>query len=216
MEPPPVDTAIDDGRTRRRLRTYELAVDAVLDLIQEEHAPPTAQQVAERSGISIRTIFRLTEDIDSLRAAAIARQSARVRSLFVTLPHEGPLDSRIDALVANRSTIFEAVAPVRRIAESVATTSQLVAEQLADNRRLFRSQVRTCFGSELLAVSSQLRAEMLEAADIAASWETWDQLRRVKGLSKPRSEQVVRRLLVGALSTELDCIQSCTGLDTST
>src|ERR1700722_20308308 len=64
---------IADGRTRRRLNSYERAVDALLDLIESGNEAPTAQQIAERSGISVRTVFRLSEDIGSLHVAAVLR-----------------------------------------------------------------------------------------------------------------------------------------------
>jgi IclR helix-turn-helix domain len=62
-----------DGRARRRLHSYERAVDALLDLLEAGNPAPTAQEIAARSGISVRTVFRLTEDIETLHAAAWSR-----------------------------------------------------------------------------------------------------------------------------------------------
>src|SRR6516164_7407689 len=103
-----------DGRTLRRLNSYDRAVGALLDLIQSGIASPTAQQIAEKSGISVRTVFRLTEDIESLHAAGILRQMERTAHLYVTLPKTGPLTTRMRMLVKNRVDVFEAIAPVRR------------------------------------------------------------------------------------------------------
>ena len=81
---PPVD-----GRRARRHRSRDLAVDALLDLLGEGVLRPTAQQVAERSGVSLRSIFRIFDDVESLNAAACARQLSRVRHLFVDVPADG-------------------------------------------------------------------------------------------------------------------------------
>ena len=106
-----------DGRTRRRLNSYERAVDALLDLIESGNEAPTAQQIAERSGISVRTVFRLTEDIESLHAAAVLRQVQRTAHLYVTLPSTGTFETRLHTLVKNRVTVFETIAPIRRVAD---------------------------------------------------------------------------------------------------
>ena len=79
--PAVTDTTVD-GRRARRHRSRDLAVDALLDLLNEGVVRPTAQQVAERSGVSLRSIFRIFDDVESLNAAACARQVTRVRHLF--------------------------------------------------------------------------------------------------------------------------------------
>src|SRR5580692_8984654 len=114
---------IADGRTRRRLNSYERAVDALLDLIESGNEAPTAQQIAERSGISVRTVFRLSEDLESLHAAGVLRQMERTAHLYITLPGTGPLSTRLRMLVKNRVTVFEAIAPVRRVGDRLAASS---------------------------------------------------------------------------------------------
>ncbi len=55
--------------------------------------------------------------------------------------------------------------------------------------------------TNLSRLPAQEREVVLNAMDVACSWETWDQLRRVKGLSPARAEHVVSYLLQGALHT---------------
>jgi AcrR family transcriptional regulator len=188
-----------DGRTRRRARSFDRAVDAVLDLIEDGVPFPTAQQVAERSGVSIRTVFRLTDDVESLQAAAVARQTERMAPLYVALPTGGPLGDRVTALVQNRAVVFEAIAPVRRVAERLALTSPHIAQGLAHHHRFLRSQVASTFALELSRRPTKDRRLVLAAADAASGWETWDQLRRTGGLSRRESERAVRLLLAGVL-----------------
>ena len=191
--------ATADGRTRRRLNSYERAVDALLDLIQAGNDTPTAQQIAERSGISVRTVFRLTEDIESLHAAAVMRQIERTAHLYVTLPSTGTLETRLRTLVKNRVTVFETIAPTRRVGDRLAATSTKIAEGLALHHLMLRTQVAEVFERELKAMPRHRRATALDAADIAAGWETWDQLRRGKGLSVTSSARVMEVLVGGAL-----------------
>ena len=198
MAAPGSDTPTD-GRTRRRLNSYERAVDALLDLIEAGNDAPTAQQIAERSGISVRTVFRLTEDIESLHAAAVMRQIERTAHLYVTLPNTGTFESRLRTLVKNRAKVFEAVAPVRRVGDRLAASSERIAEGVELQRLLLRNQVAEVFERELTALPRQRRATALHAADVAAGWETWDQLRRGKGLSVTSSARVMELLVGGAL-----------------
>jgi AcrR family transcriptional regulator len=184
-----------DGRNLRRAQSHERAVDAVLDLIAAGIPWPTAQQIAEQSGISIRTVFRLTEDVESLLAAAVQRQGERVAPLYVTLPAAGPTESRIRALVKNRASIFEAIAPVRRVGEQLAFRSPHVAKGLDRQHRLLRTQVARLFEPELSSLRGPAATDALNAADVVAGWETWEQLRRLKGLSVAEASRVVRRLL---------------------
>ena len=188
-----------DGRALRRLNSYERAVDALLDLIQSGNPAPTAQQIADKSGISVRTVFRLTEDIESLHAAAVDRQIQRTAHLYVSLRATGGLGPRIRALVENRASVFEAIAPIRRVADRLAGTSPQIAEGLALHHRLLQAQIAELFGQEFSAISRVRRPDALNAADVAAGWETWDTLRRQKGLSLPSSARVVRLLLEGVL-----------------
>jgi AcrR family transcriptional regulator len=198
---PAATLAEADGRTQRRQESRERAVDAVLDLIEAGVPSPTAQQIAEKSGISIRTVFRLTEDVESLLAAAVQRQAERVAPAYVALPTEGSTATRIAALVKNRAHIFETIAPVRRVGEQLAIRSPHVAQGLDWHHRLLRAQVARLFEPELSSRRGATVSDTLNAADVVAGWETWEQLRRLKGLSVPEASRVVRRLL-GAVFTD--------------
>jgi AcrR family transcriptional regulator len=190
---------IADGRKRRRLNSYDRAVDALLDLIESGNETPTAQQIAERSGISVRTVFRLTEDMETLHAAGLHRQMERTAHLYVNLPISGPLTTRMRMLVKNRVTVFEAIAPVRRVGDRLAATSSRIAEGVELHRMLLRTQMAEVFERELKRMPRHKRATALDAIDVAAGWETWDQLRRVKGLSVTSAARVVELLIAGAL-----------------
>lgn len=190
-----------DGRNRRRLNSFERAVDALLDLIESGTPAPTAEEIAERSGISVRTVFRLTEDIESLHAAAVTRQMERTAHLYVMLPSSGPLVARVRALVKNRSAVFEGIARVRRVGVRLMEASPQIAEGLRRHHRMLRAQVELVFSMELATIPRARREVALNALDVACSWETWDQLRRIKGLSVPESARVMRLLVEATVGT---------------
>ena len=160
-----------DGRARRRLDSYERAVDALLDLLEAGNPAPTAQEIAARSGISVRTVFRLTEDIETLHAAAVTRQMERTAHLYQPLA-----------------------------ADRLAAGSARIADGLALHHLVLRTQVAELFETTLASMPPSRRVVALDAADVAAGWETWDLLRRTRGLGPPAAAKVVAPLLQGVLT----------------
>jgi len=188
-----VDDTPVDGRRARRQRSRDLAVDAMLDLIDEGVLRPTAQQVADRSGVSLRSIFRIFEDVQSLHEAATARQASRVGHLFVPIVAVGDLEQRAAATAAALARLYEAVGPIRRAALRLAPESEVFAERLRQARRWLRDELDRVFQPELERVDLPTRSAALEAL---CSFEAWDQLRRGQELAEPDATAVVRTTIV--------------------
>jgi AcrR family transcriptional regulator len=175
-------------------------VEAILDLLCEGVQHPTADAIAERSGVSVRSVFRHFDDLESLHAAAVDRHSERIRDLFVPPPSGGALDSRIDALASRRSRLFEAMTPVRRVGERLRGRSAVIDERLAFARELLRDQVATLFEPELQTETGTTRRELLDAIEAATSWSNWNLLRTEQGCSVSRARAVMTRTLTALLT----------------
>ena len=78
------DPAADeaDGRRRRSAQSREAIVSAMFDLIGEGDQRPSAQRVADRAGVGIRTVFRHFDEMDRLYAEMNARLRAMIRPLL--------------------------------------------------------------------------------------------------------------------------------------
>ena len=59
-----------DGRRLRSERSQTAIIEAALTLMEEGTLVPTAQQIADRAGVGIRSFFRHFADMDSLFLAA--------------------------------------------------------------------------------------------------------------------------------------------------
>src|SRR5665213_888534 len=102
-----------DGRRLRRSRNREAVVDALLALYSEGNLDPSAADVAERSGLSPRSLFRYFTDVDDLARAAIARQYALLMPLAViALDLDAPLEVRAKSLAERRVNVFETAGKV--------------------------------------------------------------------------------------------------------
>ena len=55
-----------DGRILRSVKSQKLIVEACIKLFKEGNFVPTAQLVANESGVGIRTVFRLFDDMENL------------------------------------------------------------------------------------------------------------------------------------------------------
>src|SRR5688572_2843087 len=187
-----------DGRRARRTRSRDRAVDALLDLLGEGVLRPTAQQVAERSGVSLRSIFRIFDDVETLNTAASARQLSRVRHLFIDVMPTGTLPDRVSEVVAINGRLYESIAPIRRAALRSAPESPALQEQLARARAWVRGEVERVFAPELADASRDTAA----ALELALSFEAWDQLRATQGIGPTRAAATVNRIVTSLLTAD--------------
>ncbi len=178
------------------MRNRQLVVNTMLDLYLEGNLRPGAQEVAERCGLSRRSVFRYFEDLDDLRREAIGQQFARVQHLL-PLPGvgQGPLAGRIDQIAAQRVRLYEALAPVARVARLSAPFQPLIHQRLDDNRRFFAWQVELQFAPELKAARKRERAELLAATDAVCSFEFFEHLSAGRGMTPIEIRRVLGRSL---------------------
>jgi len=184
-----------DGRAARAQRTRDAVVDAILALIEQGDLRPTAQRVAERAGVALRTVFQHFEELDALHAAAADRQVQRVFALARPVPRGGPLAPRLDAFVAQRARLLEAISPVRRSALLLEPWAPEIHARLRAVRALGRREVQRVFEPEITARPPAERRELLEAMTVAASWSAWEALRAHQGLSPAQARRVIARTL---------------------
>jgi AcrR family transcriptional regulator len=192
-----------DGRRAWRDRNRNAVVDALLDLYSEGNLRPGAQEVADRSGVSRRSVFRYFEDLDELARVAIERQSARVGHMAILdRPGEGSLEERIDAIVALRVRLYSATAPIGRVMRLRAPFERLLGDELKRTRYLFSRQMQRQFRRELDALSPDRRTQVLGAMDALCSFESFDLLREANGLNDEQVAGVLKHALTVLLGAE--------------
>lgn len=187
-----------DGRHQRSARTREAVVEAWLAIMRETGAQPSAQSVAERAQVSLRTVFRLFEDVDTLFASAVAYQVRRVGRLFAPMDASGSAAARIEALAERRAELFEEIAPVRRLALS-RHGHPTIGTWLQRSHDELRAQLLVVFTAELDELPEEKRRVVVEAIDAATGWPAWDALRREQGLDVGASVAVVVHTLTRLL-----------------
>lgn len=187
------DSAVPlDGRRARRDRNRHLVVDAYLDLVREGVWQPSVAEVAERSGVSHRSVFRYFADRDELVRTAIEHQHriARPAAALSVRPRDD-FDERLGAYVDMKLRLFEVLGPVARLARSLALTEPLVGDELRRVRAALREQLEWLFSTELDAMEPATRATALAGADALCSFETVSLLVDDQGLTRKAAAIVV-------------------------
>jgi AcrR family transcriptional regulator len=190
------EAATVDGRQERDDRTREAIVDAVLSQLAEAGPDPSPREVAQRAGVSLRTVFEHFEDVDTFYAAVAQRQVERLWSQLEPLPAPTePLDARVDAVVRQRAELFEKILPVRHAAAGVDSTSPALLRGLARSDAFLRRQIAETFAVELAG-----DVDRIDAADFATSWDAWEGLRQASRRSVASASRIMRTLLLAVLA----------------
>jgi AcrR family transcriptional regulator len=203
----PTSPALDepiDGRTARAVRTKDAIVEACLGLVDEGDLRPTGPRIAERAGVSVRSIFQHFDDLDGLFAAVGERVVVRIGGLIAHIDPSTPLHDRIDAFIHQRAAVLEALTPVLRAALVHAASSSVIRGQFEEGHDFLRSQVSEVFKPEL-AMAGEGEAELLRQGLIASlSWPTWDLLRAAQGQSVAQARAVITHLVRAQLALVAD------------
>lgn len=177
-----------DGRHRRRAANREAVIHAVIELFEEGTAGPTVAEVAERAGISQRSVFRYFDDVDELMRAAIDekfKEATPIGMLPAILPTS--VADRVTLLVDTRARLFEFLGVAARMVRARQFETPLIASTLARGRELLRRQVAFLFDAELAVEPPGVLASL----DLLLSFESWDLLREDQGLDVTAARQVL-------------------------
>ena len=160
--------AVSDGRAARREANTDAVIDAMLDLIAEGNLRPGAVEIAERSGVSARSLFRYFDDLDALARVAVERQTARKDHLFQPLPEGGSLEDRVERLVEHRLALWSEVGSTVRAVWLRAPFQPAFAEGLAHRREQLTAQVA--------ALLPEADADQVVAIDLLTGFEALDRV----------------------------------------
>lgn len=173
-------------------------MEAVIELLDEGDLTPTGARIAERADVSLRSIGHHFEDREALLAAVAAHQLVGILAGVVRIHRAAGFEERLDAFLDQRSRVLEALTNVSRASTVHEATSAELRRRRQDLLALGRAEVRQVFAAELRS-EGELDPELLDAADVAAGWNTWWWLRS-GGLDEGSAQRVVRRMLAALLA----------------
>lgn len=193
--------ASSDGRHLRSERSRSVIASSMLELVRETGQMPTTDAVADRAGVSRRSVFRHYSDVSELLTAAYELQR---EDAFARFPRRDPSnwspEERILAFSERSSELYEYVAPVRRAAIYMSRDYPVLLELMRGDDAVHRMIVISLFGASLEDRSDEDSAVLISSLVAATSWANWDGLRREQGLSVEVARAVVRNLMRGILA----------------
>jgi AcrR family transcriptional regulator len=171
----------------RRTRNRTAVITALLDMVREGDLHPGAAEIAERAGVSHRSIFRYFDDLDDLVRTTID-QAFRDAEPISSLPKTGvgTLDERVAGMVDARLALFEYVDGPMQLARMRAFTLPAIDEEIAAIAEHFREQLREHFATELSGIDRPDREFIVDTILVLTSYESYAIHLRLLGSSRER------------------------------
>ena len=193
---------IVDGRTARRNRNKDAVLDALIALANEGNDEPPIELIAERAGVSYRSVYRYFDDRTDLMLSAITRVMGELWPIFdVEQLGEGSLDDRVARLTSVRLTAYRKLAPLTRTAVHRRANEPAVADGYDRVRDYLRGQLAQQFEPELAAMPAGDRKIALAALDAMFQFEVLDYLTVHGDMSEKDLSKVLDRHVRAHLAT---------------
>lgn len=189
-----------DGRAARSHRTRRAIIDAMRALHAEGDLRPTVPRIAERAGVSLRTVWQQFADREALMVEAVRRDREILRSLVTRIDPEQPLAARVEAFTDQRARVLEEMTPTWRAAR----IQQPYSAQLQHDRKRRnsggRAEVEQVFAPELDQLPRSQRDQLVDALHAISLWSFWETLRTDLGLSPLAAKEMLTRTFSALLS----------------
>ncbi len=162
---------------------------AILALVEEGMISPTAEDVAARANVGLRTVFRHFKDMESLYAEIMLELGKRFAALaapFASADWQGQLRE----LTERRLTTYEMLMPFKRAADAHRHESKALHAHHAGMLAVMRARLHGLLPTEIASDPA-----LFEALDLTLSFDAWQRLRSEQGLSEAPARSVVQALL---------------------
>jgi AcrR family transcriptional regulator len=190
-----------DGRSLRRDRNRTAVIHAMLELIREGDLSPPTAVIAERAGVSHRSVFRYFDDLgDLVREAVNIEFAAAVETTTIHEIGRGPLDHRINEFVDSRVRVYDDTYEVSRVAHFRSGAIEEIDSALAEIALLQRKQLLLQFEPELSQMPESVRASTVDAMLVMTDFSPYDLLRRMLGYDDERIATIWRHAIATLLS----------------
>jgi AcrR family transcriptional regulator len=191
MEPPKLD-----GRLNRSVVTRNKIVETLTMLILEGQISPTAEQVALRANVGLRTVFRHFDNMDALYREISIDVDAQIKPLLQARLDGQTWQERVAQSIGVRSEIYDRTAAMHVAAQVHRHESAYLTQNLMESARLQRDLLQ-----RLLPPDVAQSPHLLDALDLVLSFESWIRLRREQSLSASEATAVMQLTVKALLAT---------------
>ena len=197
-------TEMSDGRSARRERNRNAVLDALVELTTEGAQDPSIDDIADRAGVSYRSVYRYFKDRSEMMDEATDRALAWLQPLLLNasgpVSVSDPLDHRIDSIVDARVEVYFQIADMVRQAMIQSFSNRKINEILLDARRKSRCQIHDRFQLELSAFSERERELRITAIDQVLNFMAIDYVMFEQKHTREELERYLRGAIRAAVS----------------
>ena len=177
-----------DGRKQRSARSRDKIKTSILTLIRAGNYSPRAIDISEHSGLSMRTVFRHIDDMESLLREIAGDMQKEVLPRFLQPYTATDWRGQLDENIARRAATWEYILPIRMSASLSRFRSKFLFEEYQQVLELERAGLRS-----VLPDSISGDEVLFQALNEAMGVSCWINLRMDQNLSPDAAEAVVRR-----------------------
>ena len=179
-----------DGRRLRSERTRQLIIEAFLLLLREHPHMPTAVQIADRAGYSVRSVFQRFPDLHSLHVAATDFALGQALGTPAGTDIEGSRPARLRAHVELRARTCDEWLPLWRALVANRGESPELTQRIRKARETTWQRMEQTYAPELTTLGDAERTKVLIALESLTDYESWARMRELHGLSADQARAV--------------------------
>ncbi len=165
-----------DGRKQRSKKSQKLIVESMIKLIEKGNLYPTAKEVADESGIAIRTVFRQFADLETLTCKADEVIHQRLLSEKNVIKSSSPLANRLIDLIDERIKLYSKYENILLSTMTSIPRNKFLQKKYPEYQKLLK--IRT---EEMLPEILKLDRYDQELIDATLSFIFWERL-KLQGL----------------------------------
>lgn len=184
------DTKID-GRRARSDDSRRKIVAAMIELVAEGRPSPTAEAIAVRANVSLRTVFRHFEEMDNLYQEIAAALFERIRP-YIEMPLlRGDWSFTLNGMIRRRAELFEQIRAFKTAIDVHRHRSPAVRAQYRQMAQLSREMLERSVPETL-----QHDQQVMETITLLLSIETWQRLVEQQALSPEQAAALLHRTIL--------------------
>tara|TARA_R110002072_G_scaffold109128_3_gene236180 strand:+ start:20898 stop:21503 length:606 start_codon:yes stop_codon:yes gene_type:complete len=189
--------AVPDGRRLRTERSRQAIIEASLKLIAEGTLVPTAQLIADRAEVGIRSFFRHFPDMEALFSAVDDYGREATEALFIGGDRDGTLQERLVHAIERHADGYENQTSIILSTAAQRWRYEVLRKNYARYQRGLRKDL-----DDWLPELKSLSRDQREAVDGVASFEMWHRLREHQGQSKKHAIEIVVGIIHNLLAAD--------------
>ncbi len=180
-----------DGRLLRTQRSRQVIVDSAFELMEDDAVMPTAQAVADRAGVTIRTLFRHFPEMDLLYRELHELTFKAYGKEYQKGDKTGTLEQRVSSAVVTFTNAYSKLRNVFLVTKSMIRTSDFLRENYARTQKRLSKRLL-----DWLPELAEMPDDTHDAVDALLSFEFWHRLHMNQGVSKKRTVSLIEAMVL--------------------